>query len=102
MNYRTYGETLWEDEKLNLQVNEWQTRYFLIDSETGDKLNELVNGKKSLDKYYKGDILKWVKVIIVAQHKAREKEHTYHLEQASKQKALADYYLELLNKLQGY
>src|SRR5271165_2817921 len=101
MNYTHYGQMLWEDEKLGLQVNEWQGRYFLIDSDTGEKLNEMVGGKESLTKYYKGKIIQWVKVIIAKQFKARLKEHEYHLGHASKQKALADHFEELLEQLKG-
>lgn len=99
MNYRTYGTLIWENKSIHLQINEWQSRYFLVDSETGEKLNEMVTGAEGLKRYYKGEFLRWVKVIMVKTHKARLKEHEYHLKHAAKQLALADYYEKILVKL---
>lgn len=102
MNYTTYGTVVWEDDNLDLQVNEWQGRLFLVDSETGEKLNELINGQESLKKYYKGKYIQWVKEAIAKAYKARVKEQEYHLKHASQQQALAEYYKELLATLQTY
>jgi hypothetical protein len=102
MNYKTYGTVIWEDDNLNLQVNEWQGRLFLVDSETGEKLNELINGHDSLTKYYKGKIIQWVKDAVTKAYKARLKEQAYHLNHASKQQALAEYYKELMAALETY
>lgn len=101
MNYKTYGQLIWESKPLHLQINEWQGRYFLIDAESGDKLNEMVTGAEGLKRYYKGNFLQWVKVIIVKTHKARLKEHEYHLKHAAQQMALAEYYAKILAKLGG-
>jgi len=51
MDYRTYGQKVWS--KDYLQINEWQTRLFLIDKRNGNLLNELISGIDGLKKYYK-------------------------------------------------
>ena len=83
MDHRKYGTKIWSNSVL--QINQLQSRYYLVDSNTGEQLNELINGEESLKKYYKGDLNLCVIKLLQKNISARRKEREYYNQKIEEQ-----------------
>lgn len=95
MDYRTYGKCLAIGG--SLQINEWQTRLFLIDSTTGLLLNELISGREGLKKYYNNSFSIYIQKCLSKNLKAREKEYYYFKNKMDEQQTKINYIKKIIN-----
>lgn len=96
-DYKKYGVKIWENEIV--QINEWQTRLFLIDKSDGNLLNELISGREGLKKYYKNNFEIYTLKMIKKNLKNRVDELEYYEQKVDEQLSLIDYYKMLLEQI---
>lgn len=95
MDYRLFGKLVYQTPRKRLEIRNSSGRFYLVDSQTGDKLNELINGADALEKYHGGEYVIWINNCINRNFDARIKERNYHQTKADENHKLAAYFAEL-------